>query len=163
MIVAQAIAMSSYRWKISQFKGLVKFVLILDFQKKRVADYFPFQLHQIRMIFCKSVFSGFRPHQLSVWDESDLNAEALVEWDTGPVCRCILFRTVTLVLSAVDKTNKRSVSKRLSLIFCNGCWLFVRTAAYKLTAQILTLEKETFTRWAKMLHEYFFLTTYLHE
>ena len=107
------------------------------------------------MIFCKSVFSGFRPHQLSVWDESDLNAEALVEWDTGPVCRCILFRTVTLVLSAVDKTNKRSVSKRLSLIFCNGCWLFVRTAAYKLTAQILTLEKEAFTRWEKMLHEYF--------
>ena len=136
-------------------KGLGWVCANFFFFKKWVADYFPFQLHQIRMIFCKSVFSGFRPHQLSVWDESDLNAEALVEWDTGPVCRCILFRTVTLVLSAVDKTNKRSVSKRLSLIFCNGCWLFVRTAAYKLTAQILTLEKEAFTRWEKMLHEYF--------
>ena len=42
MIVAQAIAMSSYRWKISQIKGLVKFVLILDFQKNGLLIIFHF-------------------------------------------------------------------------------------------------------------------------
>ena len=38
----------------------------------------------------------------------------------------------------MDKSDKRWVCKRLSVIFCNGCWLFVRRAAYKLTAVILS-------------------------